>query len=130
MTNEEKMARLLADVQGVLAKVGGDAATKVLSDITKLKEEQKMRGLRVVHRYRVKFTSAQWMISEENGKARRKCAAEINSTLAKLLNSGTDASEIALQMKPVFEANKAASQAANALLQDVLAIYMEHESQG
>lgn len=130
MTNDEKMNRLLADVQAVLAGVGGDKAKKVMGDITKLNEEQKMRGFRVVHRYRVKFTSSQWMISEENGKARRKCVAEINSTLAKLLNAGTDASEISLQMKPVFDANKADAATAQALLKNVLDVYMEHSPQG
>lgn len=139
MTNEEKMAKLLADVQGVLGTLkGDDRATKVLNEIKKLSAEEKMKGLKIVRRYRVKFTAAQWhLLAEGNNKdskqARRKAVVEINAALAKLLNAEADVADIKPTMLEVLKHHKAVgayNKDSEALIDEVVKVYAEQQKQG
>lgn len=136
MTNEEKMAKLLADVQGVLGNIKGDArATHVLKEIQKLNSEEKMKGLRVTRRYKVKFSAGQWhLLSEAKTKeakqARRKAVVEINSALAKLLNAEAEPDQIKAAMIEVLKHHKsvgAHNKDSEALLDAVLKVYAEQQ---
>lgn len=136
MTNEEKMAKLLADVQGVLGTLKGDErATQVLKEIKKLNAEEKMKGLKVTRRYRVKFTASQWhLLSEANTKeaklARRKAVVAINAALAKLLNAEVDPEDLVPTMVEVLKAHKnvgAFNKDAESLLIEVAKIYGEQQ---
>lgn len=133
MTNEEKMAALLADVQKILDPLKGkDAnALQVSKEIGKLFAEEKMKGLRVVKRFRVKFTADQWkLLSEAKTKearvARRKAVVAINAALTKLLNAEVDAAEIKETMIKVLQSHKdvgAYNKTAEALLDEVIKVY-------
>jgi hypothetical protein len=136
MTNEEKMAKLLADVQGVLGSIKGDErATQVLKEIKKLNAEEKMKGLKVVRRYRVKFTAGQWhLLSEANTKeakqARRKAVVEINAALSKLLNAEAEPEDIKAAMIEVLKHHKsvgAYNKDAEALLNEAIKVYVEQQ---
>jgi hypothetical protein len=136
MTSEEKMMKMLADVQGVLSTLKGDErATKVLKEIQKLNSEEKMKGLRVSRRYKVKFSATQWrLLSEASTKeakqARRKAVVEINAALAKLLNAEAEPDQIKAAMIEVLKHHKsvgAHNKDAEALIDAVLKVYAEQK---
>ena len=133
MTNEEKMAALLADVQKILDPLKGkdEKALQVSKEIGKLFAEEKMKGLRVVKKFRVKFTADQWkLLSEAKTKearvARRKAVVAINAALTKLLNGEVEPTEIKSTMITVLQHHKdvgAYNKTAEALLDEVIKVY-------
>jgi hypothetical protein len=132
--HDEKMAALLAEVAKVLEPLKSKDATaaKVAKEVAKMVQEDKIRGFKVMKRFRVKFTPSQLMLLDGKGpKDRKAAAAKVNSSLTKLLNSDVEPTEVRDTMVKVLQSMKeigAWNKHSEALLDQVIEAYTKERS--